>query len=86
MKSFRIYNSSTLNIIGAFIFIALLSQEIYKIEFGFYLFVDVFIFFSFAKTKMQGYILFTSPALFLMTSEFWFMLLDYKIKHKSKLI
>ena len=47
-------------------------------------FLVPFIFFSFAKTKMQGYILFTSPALFLMTSEFWFMLLDYKIKHKSK--
>ena len=33
---------------------------------------------------MQGYILFTSPALFLMTSEFWLMLSDYKKVHKYK--
>jgi len=42
------------------------------------------LFFSFAKTKMQAYILFTSPALFLMISEFWFMLSDYKKNHKLK--
>ncbi len=34
------------------------------------------LFFSIAKTKMQAYILFTAPALFLMTAEFFFMLLD----------
>ena len=33
---------------------------------------------------MQAYILFISPALFLMTSEFFFMLNDYKKKHKPK--
>jgi len=42
------------------------------------------IFFSIAKTKMQAYILFAAPALFLMTSEFYFMLADYKINHKRK--
>jgi 4-amino-4-deoxy-L-arabinose transferase len=42
------------------------------------------LFFSFAKTKMQAYILFTSPALFLMTSEFYFMLASYKLNHKLK--
>lgn len=42
------------------------------------------IFFSIAKTKMQGYILFTSPALFLMTSEFYFFLADYRKNHKLK--
>jgi len=42
------------------------------------------LFFSIAKTKMQAYILFTSPALFLMTSEFWFMLSDYKKNRKFK--
>jgi len=47
-------------------------------------FIVPFLFFSCAKTKMQGYILFTSPALFLMTSEFYFMLSDYKINHKVK--
>jgi urease gamma subunit len=33
---------------------------------------------------MQAYILFISPALFLMTAEFFFMLNDYKKKHKLK--
>ena len=41
-------------------------------------------FFSIAKTKMQAYILFISPALFLMTAEFFFMLNDYKKNHKLK--
>jgi 4-amino-4-deoxy-L-arabinose transferase len=35
-----------------------------------------FVFFSFAKTKMQGYILFTCPALFMMTADFFCMLQD----------
>jgi len=42
------------------------------------------LFFSIAKTKMQAYILFISPALFLMTAEFFFMLNDYKKTHKLK--
>ncbi|MFH0757552.1 MAG: glycosyltransferase family 39 protein [Bacteroidota bacterium] len=42
------------------------------------------LFFSLAKTKMQGYILFTAPALFLITSDFYFMLHDYKRNHKQK--
>ncbi len=42
------------------------------------------LFFSIAKTKMQAYILFISPALFLMTSEFFFMLNDYKKNHKLR--
>jgi len=33
---------------------------------------------------MQAYILFISPALFLMTAEFFYMLNDYKNKHKPK--
>ena len=40
--------------------------------------------FSAAKTKMQGYILFTAPALFIMTSEFFFMLFNYGKDHKLK--
>ena len=43
-----------------------------------------FLFFSLAKTKMQAYILFASPALFLMTSDFFFALSDYKKNHKPK--
>lgn len=43
------------------------------------------LFFSIAQTKMQAYILFISPALFLMTSAFFFMINDYKNKsHKLK--
>jgi 4-amino-4-deoxy-L-arabinose transferase-like glycosyltransferase len=41
-------------------------------------------FFSIAKTKMPTYILFASPALFIMISEFWFMLFDYRKNHKLK--
>lgn len=42
------------------------------------------IFFSLAKTKMQAYILFISPAFFIMTADFFFMLNDYKKNHKLK--
>lgn len=44
------------------------------------------LFFSFVKTKMQAYILFTAPALFLITSEFFHVLLAYKRKHKFKIL
>lgn len=47
-------------------------------------FLVPFLFFSFVKTKMQAYILFASPALFLMTSDFFFALFDYKKDHKPK--
>lgn len=36
------------------------------------------IFFSAIKTKMQAYILFISPALFMVTSEFWLYLFEYR--------
>jgi 4-amino-4-deoxy-L-arabinose transferase len=36
------------------------------------------VFFSFARTKMQAYLLFTAPALFLMTADFFFMLNAYR--------
>ncbi len=42
------------------------------------------LFFSIAKTKMQAYILFISPALFIMTADFFFMLIDYKKNYKQK--
>ncbi|MGB4655678.1 MAG: glycosyltransferase family 39 protein [Bacteroidales bacterium] len=42
------------------------------------------VFFSIPKTKMQAYILFISPALFLATAEFFFMLNDYKKNRKLK--
>ncbi|HBS86968.1 MAG: hypothetical protein A2W91_02010 [Bacteroidetes bacterium GWF2_38_335] len=42
------------------------------------------IIFSFAKTKMQGYILFTTPALFLLTGAFWTDLKEKRIKIKVK--
>lgn len=43
-----------------------------------------FLFFSMVTTKMQAYIVFTSPALFIMAAEFWNMLSDYKKAHKPK--
>jgi 4-amino-4-deoxy-L-arabinose transferase len=47
-------------------------------------FIIPLLFFSAAKTKMQGYLLFTSPALFLMTAEFYFQMLEYKKKGRIK--
>jgi len=43
------------------------------------------VFFSIAKTKMQAYLLFISPALFLITADFFFMLNSYKEGHRFKL-
>jgi 4-amino-4-deoxy-L-arabinose transferase len=42
------------------------------------------LFFSIAKTKMQSYILFVSPALFIMTAEFWSMLSVYRLTHAPR--
>jgi len=36
------------------------------------------LFFSFASTKMQGYTLFTAPALLIITSVFWFYIYTYR--------
>ena len=47
-------------------------------------FVVPLVFFSIAETKMQGYLLFTSPALFLITGAFWTMLKDYRRQHKPR--
>ncbi len=40
------------------------------------------LFFSCAETKMQGYILFACPALFMITGKFWYFLVDYCKGHK----
>lgn len=47
-------------------------------------FVVPLLVFSVAKTKMQGYLLFTAPALFIMTAAFFYMLLEYKKNHKAR--
>lgn len=47
-------------------------------------FLVPFLFFSFAKTRMMGYLLFTAPALFIITSEFWLMLSAYRTNNKFK--
>lgn len=47
-------------------------------------FLIPFLFFSMVKTKMQAYLLFTAPALFFMTAEFFFSLTDYKKDHRFK--
>ncbi len=41
-------------------------------------FMVPFLFFSFARTKMQGYILFTAPAIFIITGLFWHHLYFYR--------
>ncbi len=43
-------------------------------------FLIPFLFFSLARTKMQGYMLFTAPALFIMTAVFWVMLSEIKTR------
>lgn len=47
-------------------------------------FLIPFLFFSFVQTKMQAYILFTCPALFLMTADFFFAMNDFRLNHKQK--
>lgn len=47
-------------------------------------FLVPFAFFSLAKTKMQPYLLFTAPALFLMTASFWWMIYDHRKEQKLK--
>jgi 4-amino-4-deoxy-L-arabinose transferase-like glycosyltransferase len=50
-------------------------------------FIIPLIFFSIAQTKMQGYILFTAPALFLMTAAFFdAVTFDFTIQHKPQKI
>jgi len=41
-------------------------------------FLVPFLFFSFVRTKMQGYILFTAPAIFIITGLFWHYLYRYR--------
>ncbi|MCH8555000.1 MAG: glycosyltransferase family 39 protein [Schleiferiaceae bacterium] len=42
------------------------------------------LFFSLAKTKMQGYLLFVAPAFFIITAAFFSFLQQYKAHHKPK--
>ena len=42
------------------------------------------LFFTVAQTKMQAYILFICPALFIITAEFFVMLLNFKIEKTQK--
>jgi len=49
-------------------------------------FLIPFLFFSFAETKMQAYLLFVSPALFVITADFWVMLYEYRKNNKLKWI
>lgn len=45
-------------------------------------FIVPFLFFSFIKTKMEGYILFVAPSLFLITAAFWNELAGMKKGHR----
>ena len=47
-------------------------------------FLVPFLFFSMAQTKMQAYLLFTAPALFYMTAEFFYWLVELKHRYRFK--
>lgn len=59
------------------------SNNYKKLALCVWFFVPLIIF-SLAKTKMQGYLLFTAPALFVITSAFFFELQDYRTLHKPR--
>src|SRR5690606_8410199 len=47
-------------------------------------FLAPFVFFSAVPTKMQGYLLFTAPALFIISAAFFCVLYTYRENHKFK--
>jgi len=49
-------------------------------------FIIPFLFFSIVKTQSQAYLLFTAPALFIMTAGFFFRINDFKNEHRFKWI
>ena len=49
-------------------------------------FIIPYIFFSFTKTRMQGYILFTAPAIFIITGLFWHYLFQYRNRFRFRWI
>lgn len=57
-------------------FIIWRSRQIRMIALAIWIFVPI-LFFSFLKTKMQGYILFSAPSLFIITAAFFFLLHQY---------
>ncbi|MDD2385524.1 MAG: glycosyltransferase family 39 protein [Bacteroidales bacterium] len=56
-----------------------------KLSLAVWIFIPL-IFFSVAKTKMQAYILFIAPALFMITAWFWSSIKDVKMKGFNKYI
>lgn len=88
---FYFFEKLTINY-GALIFLPLiyLLYKFYKnpknyhfLALIFWIFVPL-IFFTLVKTKMQAYILFTAPALFIATAYFWEELNNWQIKGKLK--
>jgi 4-amino-4-deoxy-L-arabinose transferase len=49
-------------------------------------FIVPYIFFSFAKTKMQAYTLFTAPSIFIITGLFWHYLYQYRNRFRARWI
>lgn len=47
-------------------------------------FLVPFLFFSMAQTKMQAYLLFTAPALFYMTAEFFYAVVELRNRYRFK--
>ena len=49
-------------------------------------FILPYIFFSFTKTKMQGYTIFAAPAIFIITGLFWHYLYQYRKRFRARWI
>jgi 4-amino-4-deoxy-L-arabinose transferase-like glycosyltransferase len=49
-------------------------------------FIVPYVFFSFTKTKMQAYTLFTAPAIFIITGLFWHYLYQYRNRFRARWI
>jgi 4-amino-4-deoxy-L-arabinose transferase len=59
--------------------------DLKKWALGLWFFIPL-IFFSAIKTKMQAYILFTAPVIFLITAAFWYRLVDFKKKFRYPIV
>jgi 4-amino-4-deoxy-L-arabinose transferase len=70
--------------IGWYIYLVIKNKRDYKRLALVLWFAAPFLFFSFTKTKMQGYLLFTAPALFIMTADIWHQLKEHRESSRMK--
>lgn len=79
-------NYSEIIYLPLLVFVLRLNKDTTNLNRNLALFIWIFIpliFFSFAKTKMQGYILFICPALFMISADFFFQVKDLQFKKLS---